>query len=83
MSSCPWSVLQPILGRTFTEEEDQPGGSSVVIIGESLWETMFARDDAILGRTLRILLAVVAVVASYLPARRAAKVGPMEALRAE
>ncbi len=50
----PMVGLRPMLGRTFTQEEDQPGGSKVIIISESLWETMFARDDAVLGRTIRI-----------------------------
>lgn len=50
----PMVGLQPVLGRSFTEEEDQPGGPNVIIISESLWETMFARDNAVLGRTLRI-----------------------------
>lgn len=46
--------LAPLVGRAFTEEEDRPGGPAVVVIGEELWERLFLRDPAIVGRTLRL-----------------------------
>ena len=46
--------LVPLAGRGFTEEEDRPGGPAVVVIGEDLWERLFSRDPAVLGRTLRL-----------------------------
>ena len=34
--------IQPVLGRTFTPEEDGPTPSRVVVIGHGLWQTRFA-----------------------------------------
>jgi putative ABC transport system permease protein len=50
----PMLGLQPIAGRTFTTEEDRPGGPAVVLISESLWERTFQRRDAAVGSTLRL-----------------------------
>ncbi len=51
-----FSVLrvEPVIGRTFTEEENQPGHDGVVILGYNLWQQRFGGDNAILGRTLRM-----------------------------
>ena len=46
--------LAPVAGRGFTEEEDRAGGPAAVVIGEDLWEQLFSRDPAIVGRTLRL-----------------------------
>ncbi len=45
---------QPEMGRTFLPEEDQPGAGHVVILGRGLWESRFAGDPRILGRTIQI-----------------------------
>lgn len=45
--------LRPLLGRGFTEAEDRPGAPQVAVIGEDLWERLFARDPGVIGRTLR------------------------------
>jgi putative ABC transport system permease protein len=50
----PMLGFDPILGRPFSEAEDRAGGPPVVLISESLWERAFARDPAVLGRTLRL-----------------------------
>ena len=41
-----------LLGRPFTEEEDQFGGSLVVILAERFWRSHFHGDPAVLGRNL-------------------------------
>lgn len=46
--------VQPIAGRVFTVEEDQPGHDKVVVISERLWRTQFHADPAILGQALLI-----------------------------
>jgi predicted permease len=45
---------QPILGRTFTDDEAVQGKDRVAILTESLWVEMFARDPNVLGRDIRL-----------------------------
>ncbi len=44
----------PILGRSFSPEEDQPNGPKVVLLSHNLWERLCGRDPNILGSTLRL-----------------------------
>ena len=44
----------PLVGRRFTEEDDRVGGPPVILISERLWERLFRRDPAAIGRTLRL-----------------------------
>jgi putative ABC transport system permease protein len=46
--------LRPVLGRYFTAEEDRPGGPNVALVSFGLWERLFARDPAVLGRTVQL-----------------------------
>jgi predicted permease len=46
--------VRPVLGRTFTREEDGPTPSRVVMIGYGLWQTRFAGSRDVVGRPLRI-----------------------------
>jgi len=46
--------VKPMLGRTFTPEEDRPGAAPVVVLGERLWRERFHADPRVLGRTLRL-----------------------------
>jgi putative ABC transport system permease protein len=48
----PLLGVQPILGRNFTEAEDQPGANKVAIISHSLWQTRYGGEAGILNRTL-------------------------------
>ncbi len=50
----PMLGVQPIIGRTFTAEEDRPGGPDVVLISESLWARSFGRSTSVVGQTLRL-----------------------------
>jgi putative ABC transport system permease protein len=42
------------LGRTFTPEEDQPKGDTVVIIGDGLWKRRFGGDPRVVGRKVLV-----------------------------
>ena len=44
--------VAPILGRTFTADEDQPNHDQVVILSYGLWQRRFGGDPNILGQTL-------------------------------
>jgi predicted permease len=46
--------LSPILGRTFSEDEDRPGGPPVVLLSYELWRDRFSSDPKILGQTIRL-----------------------------
>ena len=59
--------IKPILGRTFTNDEDHKGGAPVAVLTSSFWKTRFGRDPHIIGRTLTLddkLYTVVGVVPS-------------------
>jgi putative ABC transport system permease protein len=45
---------KPILGRTFTPEEDQSGAAHVAILGEGLWKSRYAAEPKIIGRGITI-----------------------------
>lgn len=51
-SYLPLLGVQPLLGRSFHEEEDRPGGPRVVILSHGLWEEQFAGDRSIVGQTI-------------------------------
>jgi predicted permease len=42
----------PLLGRAFTDAEDQFGGPRAVVISEAFWSRRFARDARAIGRSL-------------------------------
>lgn len=46
--------IQPILGRSFTAEEDRPKAAPVVVLLESLWRERFGSDPDVLGRAIRL-----------------------------
>jgi putative ABC transport system permease protein len=46
--------LQPVLGRTFTAEDGQPGHDQVLVLGNGLWKRRFGSDPGVIGRTLDV-----------------------------
>ena len=46
--------VQPQLGRTFLDEEEQPGHEREVIISDALWNRRFHRDPALVGRSITL-----------------------------
>ena len=46
--------VQPIRGRAFRPEEDQPGQDHEVILSDQLWHTRFNGDPGMVGRTIHL-----------------------------
>ncbi len=46
--------VQPMLGRTFTLEEDRPPRRHLVVLSHRLWMERFASDPNVLGRQIRL-----------------------------
>ncbi|MEQ9568624.1 MAG: ABC transporter permease, partial [Longimicrobiales bacterium] len=44
--------VPPARGRTFTEEEGQPGGAQVMVLSDGLWRTSFGADPDVVGTTV-------------------------------
>lgn len=44
--------VQPMMGRWYTAEEDQPGGPKVVVLSYDFWTRQFNADRGFLGRKL-------------------------------
>ena len=45
--------LRPLLGRTFTADEGEPGKDDVLVISHRLWQRQFGGDPTVVGRTVR------------------------------
>jgi predicted permease len=58
--------VAPVLGRTFTEAEDQPAGQPVVLLTWSLFQRRFAGDPSIVGKQVH-LDTIPATVVGVLP----------------
>jgi putative ABC transport system permease protein len=46
--------VTPILGRTFLADEIRPGSDHVLLLSEGLWQSHFARDPGVLGKTVKL-----------------------------
>jgi putative ABC transport system permease protein len=46
--------VAPILGRTFREDEDRPGGPRVVLLSYECWQRVFSGDRNIVGKIMRL-----------------------------
>jgi len=46
--------VEPVMGRSFTAEEDRPANAKVVIMSHELWIHRFASDPGVIGRSLRL-----------------------------
>jgi predicted permease len=62
--------VRPIMGRLFTEAENQEGKNYVAAISARLWKDRYAHDSAILGRKIRIndeTYTIVAIMPDAIP----------------
>ncbi len=49
----PMLGVHPVLGRNFAEDDDQPG-RKVVMISYGLWQSLFAGDRGVVGKTVQL-----------------------------
>jgi putative ABC transport system permease protein len=62
--------IQPLMGRYFTAEENDPGKNFVAALNYSFWKSHFDGDKAILGKSVRINnepYTIVAVMPDVIP----------------
>jgi predicted permease len=45
---------KPVLGRDFLPEDDRPGATPVVILGNGIWKNRYGSDPQVIGRTIKI-----------------------------
>jgi len=46
--------VPPLIGRTYTQEEEEPGHELEVVLSHSLWLERFGGDPAVLGRSINL-----------------------------
>src|SRR5215471_8055255 len=46
--------VPPVLGRTFAQDEVQPGKDQVVVLSHRLWMTRFGGDQGAVGRNVQL-----------------------------
>jgi putative ABC transport system permease protein len=65
--------IEPALGRSFTAEEEQPGGPPVVLLSHGFWQSHFGGQREALGKTVtldgqaRTIVGVLPAAASSFP----------------
>jgi putative ABC transport system permease protein len=62
----PLLKIRPVLGRSFTDEEDTPDGPDAVILSYGYWQRRFGGDRSVLGRSLTVN-AVPRVIVGVMP----------------
>ena len=50
----PLLKVEPLLGRGFTAEENQPGRDHEVILSHAFWQRRYAGDSNIIGKNIRL-----------------------------
>src|SRR5690349_9229964 len=50
----PLLGVHPVLGRSFTRDDDRPGAAPVVMLGDALFARRYGGDRRIVGQTIRV-----------------------------
>ncbi|HTG18213.1 MAG TPA: ABC transporter permease, partial [Blastocatellia bacterium] len=59
---------KPALGRTFLDDEDQPGHENVAILSSSLWKRRFGSDPNVVGQAITLSATSYTVIGVMPPA---------------
>jgi putative ABC transport system permease protein len=56
MSANAFSLIGqvPVIGRNFLPEDDRPGATAVVMLGNGIWKSRYGSDPGVVGRTIRV-----------------------------
>jgi predicted permease len=54
--------INPVIGRTFTTDEDILGHNAVAVIGHALWQQLFGGDPGVVGKSLDLNGARVTII---------------------
>ena len=46
--------VQPVLGRAFSRDDDQPGAAETAILSNGYWQRRFGGDPSVIGRTITV-----------------------------
>jgi len=46
--------VAPILGRDFADGDDEPGAPGALMLGYGVWQSRYAGDSSVIGRTVRV-----------------------------
>jgi len=46
--------VEPVLGRTYSAQEDQSGHNMVAVISYGVWRTLYSSDPKVVGKTIRL-----------------------------
>ena len=50
----PLLGVEPLHGRVFTADEERPGAPAVVVLSYEFWQSQYAGDQGIVGRTVKM-----------------------------
>jgi putative ABC transport system permease protein len=50
----PLLGVQPLIGRGFTPEEEQPNGPRVILLGHALWQRRYGGQRDLVGKTITV-----------------------------
>src|SRR5215470_15111554 len=50
----PMLGVQPVVGRTFAADEDQPGHAHFAVLTYAFWQSQFAGDKNVAGQTIQL-----------------------------
>lgn len=57
--------IEPLQGRGFGSDDDQPGASPAVMMSYELWQRRFGGDEGVLGKTIRLEDKILTVIGIF------------------